>query len=107
MRRGCDKLRRMRRQGFVVSLLVGALMTLTPLAYAEPPDPTWIAGLYDNADYDDVVIALTSAVGAADGTPTPDLAPTAEIIHTLHPTEPSAPASAVRSPYYLRGPPLA
>ena len=31
----------------------------------------------------------------------------AEIIHTLRPTEPSAPASAFRSPYYLRGPPLA
>ncbi len=97
----------MRIRPFGVVVLVALLVGLVALAYASPPDETWLPGLYDNADYDDVVIALTSAVGAADGTPTPDLAPTAEIIHTLRPTEPSAPASAFRSPYYLRGPPLA
>ena len=88
-----------------VLILLTLLVGLVPLAYASPPDETWLSGLYDNADYDDVVIALTSAVGAADGTPTPDLAPTAEMIHTLRPTEPSAPESASRSPYRLRAPP--
>src|SRR5437660_11502038 len=38
----------------VVTLLLGALVTLVPLAYASPPDQTWIAGLYDDADHDDV-----------------------------------------------------
>ena len=96
---------RVRRFGVVV--LVALLVGLVPLAYASPPDETWLPGLYDNADYDDVVIALTSAVGAADGTPTPDLAPTAEMIQTLHPAEPPVPDSAFRSPYRLRAPPLA
>jgi hypothetical protein len=29
------------------------------LAYATPPDPTWIDGIYDAADFDDVVWALS------------------------------------------------
>jgi hypothetical protein len=96
---------RVRVVGAIVLLLL--LAGLVPLAYASPPDETWLPGVYDNADYDDVVIALTSAAGASDATPTPDLAPTAEIVHTLRAAEPSAPESAPRSPYRLRAPPLA
>ena len=40
----------------MVSLLVSVLVALTPLAYASPPDPTYISGLWDDGDYDDVVI---------------------------------------------------
>ena len=36
------------------------LAALPGLAYASPPDPSWIPGLYDNADYDDVVVLVTS-----------------------------------------------
>jgi hypothetical protein len=42
-------------------LAVGGLM---PLAYASPPDPAWIRGIYDDADYDDVVDLVTSALAA-------------------------------------------
>src|SRR6266849_4752669 len=35
----------------VVTLLVGALVMLVPLAHASPPDPTWIAGLDDEAGW--------------------------------------------------------
>src|SRR2546427_3433014 len=34
-------------------LVVGAIALLAPLAHASPPDPVWIAGFWDNADYDD------------------------------------------------------
>jgi len=44
--------------------LLLALILLTPLAYESPPDPSWVSGIYDGADYDDVVILITSAVGA-------------------------------------------
>lgn len=40
-----------------------ALLTMTPAAYASPPDPTWITGLYDNADYDDVVVLIAEHIG--------------------------------------------
>jgi hypothetical protein len=44
-------------------LVAGALVALVPLAHASPPDPTWIAGLYDDADHDDAVLAVTEGVG--------------------------------------------
>jgi len=34
-------------------------VVITALAYASPQDPTWIAGLYDAADYDDEIRLLT------------------------------------------------
>jgi hypothetical protein len=39
---------------------------LTPLAHANPPDSTWISGFYDNADYDDVVLTVTSGVAVVE-----------------------------------------
>ena len=42
-------------------LLVAVLVALTALAYASPPDPTYIGGFWDDRDYDDVVILATSA----------------------------------------------
>ena|SRR6267378_6807122 len=44
-------------------VLVALMLTLTTLAYAEPPDPTWIAGLWDDDDFDNVVEYITSAAG--------------------------------------------
>ncbi len=41
---------------FLLLVCVG----LTPLAYASPPDPAWIRGIYDDADFDDVVVLITS-----------------------------------------------
>ena len=47
-------------------LVVAAMMLLAVLAHASPPDPNWIGGFWDNADYDDVVLLVTSGLGAAD-----------------------------------------
>jgi len=44
-------------------LVVGTLVALVPLAHASPPDPNWISGLYDDADHDDAVLAVTEGVG--------------------------------------------
>src|SRR5215470_2811994 len=41
--------------------LVAFMAGLTPLAYADPPDPTWILGCWDDNDFDDVVGYVTSA----------------------------------------------
>ena len=51
----------------VVSALVVmvSIILTVPLAYASPPDPTWIPGLYDDADYDDVVGLATDGTGAS------------------------------------------
>src|SRR5437899_11933093 len=58
------------RGGFLALLVLVPLVWLTPLAYASPPDQTWIGGFYDDADYDDVgVLAMSLAL------PLGDLAP--------------------------------
>jgi len=49
-------------------LVLGVLAGLVPLAHASLPDPTWIAGFYDDADFDDVILAIVSADVAASPT---------------------------------------
>jgi len=50
----------------VIGLVVASLVALVPLAHSSPPDPTWLSGLWDDADQDDVVMLATSASGIAD-----------------------------------------
>ena len=45
-------------------LLVLLLCTLTPLAFADPPDPLWIGGLWDDDDFDDVIYIVTGQLHA-------------------------------------------
>lgn len=59
----------MRSRRFVLAfvlILLPPTAALTPLAYASPPDPAWIQGVYDAADYDDVVVLITSGAGVAE-----------------------------------------
>src|SRR5262249_57673843 len=56
----------MSRGTFVSVLLLGVLLVLPTLAHASPTDPTWIPGLYDDNDYDDVILFITGAVSAID-----------------------------------------
>jgi hypothetical protein len=51
----------------LVLFLVACVLTLTPLAYASPPDPTWQLGFFDDDDFDEVVGYITSATGLAEG----------------------------------------
>jgi hypothetical protein len=50
-------------------LLLSSLVVIIPLAYAGPSDPTWIPGIYDNADYDDVVGFVTDGMAVSAGQP--------------------------------------
>jgi hypothetical protein len=38
-----------------VLFFIACILTLTPLAYASPPDPTWQLGFFDDDDFDEVV----------------------------------------------------
>ncbi|HEV8532569.1 MAG TPA: hypothetical protein VGT00_14205 [Methylomirabilota bacterium] len=56
---------RSRRLGstFLALLLVGIVGILTPIAQASPPDPSWIRGMYDDGDFDDVIGLITFGSG--------------------------------------------
>ena len=47
------------RRALLLAVLI-PLCSLVPLAYASPPDPVWIGGLYDAADSDDQILTATS-----------------------------------------------
>jgi hypothetical protein len=89
----------------LASLVV--LAGLGPLAHATPPDPTYIPGLYDDADYDDVVLLVLSTVGALDSVP-PVVMWVGPPVIEVHLHGPSSPLSAPEfAPTLTRGPPAA
>ena len=55
------------RVSFVLLPVVLALVLLSTIAFASPPDPLWIPGIYDSADGDEIVnlVYETSAASAA------------------------------------------
>ena len=91
----------------VALALIVVVLGLAPVAHATPPDPSWIPGLYDNADFDDVILLITSKLGAIQSTIIPSLRPVAFVLGlaTPMPTEsrPLRPLSSV----FGRAPPLA
>jgi hypothetical protein len=91
--------------GGLILILVASLLALTPMAYASPPDPSWISGFYDDADFDDVVDYLTSASGLVDIFVTPDLRPVPFLIAPLVKLVEDAVPSVPLAPSRPRAPP--
>jgi len=87
-------------------LLVLLLIAPVTLAHASPPDPTWLAGVYDQADFDDVVCLLTSVLEATESTVAPEASPCLALAPTLCPATVAWPASAPAYSAPLRAPPL-
>ena len=56
----------------LLPLLVAILALPTSLAFASPPDPTWIQGVYDEADFDNIVDLISSSAGVVDPLPVED-----------------------------------
>jgi hypothetical protein len=64
-----------RRRGGVALALLGVLVLLGTLAHASPPDPTWIGGLWDDADFDDVIDRVTSALSMVESLSSTEVRP--------------------------------
>jgi len=86
-------------------LLLSGFVAIIPLAYAGPPDPIWIPGIYDNADYDDVVGWVTDWTAASSGQPSARVAGGVET-HEVRPG-PSHVSSRMLCAETNRGPPRA
>ena len=85
-------------------VLVALIVTLTPLAHAALPDPTWISGIWDGDDFDDVVGYITSAAGLLPHPVACALRPIA-LPTLLNPIGFPAAVSAARSASSPRAPP--
>jgi hypothetical protein len=90
-----------------VAALVAVLTALVPLAHASPPDQTWLGGLYDNGDYDDVVLSITSTTVTAETTPPSTLGFTRIVGSALPAYRHPAPATRASAPQHPRAPPAA
>jgi hypothetical protein len=90
----------------LVALLILAAQALLPaLAHASPPDPSWIPGIYDGADYDDVVLLATSGAGSVTANALDELRPWPPMVATLGPRRESAARSPRASAIHSRAPP--
>jgi hypothetical protein len=86
-------------------LLVVVVAAVAPAAYAEPPDPSWIGGYWDDDDFDNVVVFLLSTYAVVTPTQLHEVAPgdTVAILQCPEPQVVTAPVADSTSP---RGPPL-
>jgi hypothetical protein len=91
----------------VALTVVGVLCCARLLAYADPPDPTWIEGFWDDADYDDVIIRITSTTSTIDTDPLYALEPHWVPIWSIPPTDDTLTPCPAFTSHQPRGPPLA
>jgi len=95
-----------RLRGLSITLLALLIIAPVTLAHASPPDQTWLAGAYDQADFDDVVGFLTSALEATGTITAPEGGPCLALAPKLCPATVAWPASAPAYSAPLRAPPL-
>jgi len=87
-------------------LLLGVLLTLPPIAHATPTDPVWIPGLYDDNDYDDVVLFLAGAVSAVDSGVVDPVGPVVVCLGLITPSRPQPVSARPLESLSTRAPPL-
>ncbi len=95
----------LRRPVFLV--LAGVVALLTPTALASPPDPTWISGLYDDADYDDAVLAVMGAVASCGPLALSDLLVERIVVAVVSPIATSPAPILPLAASHTRAPPIA
>jgi hypothetical protein len=90
----------------LVLLLLACLLALSVLPYASPSDPLWLRGVYDGADYDELVTLLSDTVAVGASAPV-----TVKRFRLVLTVAPFRSASALRSAallgFHLRSPPSA
>src|SRR5262249_16515523 len=84
--------------------LASLLALLTALAHASPPDPSWIHGVYDDDDHDDVVVRVTASTGAVEQFPL-NVCTISIVFARLHHTKEGPLSSEVPSILHARAPP--
>jgi len=90
----------------LVALLILATQAILPtLAHASPPDPSWIPGIYDGADYDDVVLLVSSGAGSVTPAALDELRPFPRMVGKLAHSGESAARTPHASAIHSRAPP--
>jgi hypothetical protein len=89
----------------VLMVLVGVLPLLPPLANASSLDPSWIQGVYDDGDYDNVVTLINASAGVVEPFPLDGICSGALVIARPHQTDADAAQCETPSVSKARSPP--
>ena len=89
----------------VTIALSGILVALVALAYATRPDPSWIHGVYDDGDYDSVVVFIGGMAGVVELGPPVGARAVAPVLALLHETDERSAPSETLSVIHARAPP--
>jgi hypothetical protein len=85
---------------------VGTHVWLPPFAHADPPDPLWIGGYFDDADDDDVVLLVMAMTSVVNTRPLFEVPVASRVVLVVVP-EPPCPPSAPAPTQPIRAPPAA
>lgn len=86
---------------------LSALVALTALAYASPQDPAWVKGVYDDADYDDIVAFIISGTALVEPFTSARPRPVASLVRYALRTAGTPVPGASASANPVRAPPAA
>jgi hypothetical protein len=89
----------------VVLAVLSVTVLLSPLAFASPPDQTWIRGFYDDSDFDDVILIVTGGTPAIACEAMHDVAPGAVVVLRRPDVAESLAPSAPLASHGSRAPP--
>jgi len=95
----------LRRRGVLAAVLAILVVGLTPIAYSDPPDPTWLGGYWDDDDFDNVVAFITSATALV-ASPLVDGRPQSLSEHCVELAEPPARSGSLQALASPRAPPV-
>ena len=95
----------MRRPRFLALLLVLVIVGLAPATYADPPDPSWLGGYWDDDDFDDVATLLDGTVAIVQ-TLVVDAAPPGAVVALVERADDVTISPAVDETASPRAPPL-
>ena len=85
-------------------MLAGVMAALTPAAFASPPD-SGLAGLHDNADFDDIILAVMACIATLESPPSHDDSRLRDSVLLVLPSDASRPGAPQFSSSPIRAPP--
>jgi hypothetical protein len=85
------------------ALVLASIAALPAMAHASPPDPSWIVGVYDDGDQDDLIALAAWATGATGALL--DVHLTLSPVDALPAVHDPAPAAGAPCPVRSRAPP--
>jgi hypothetical protein len=89
----------------VVLILLGTT-PLTAIAYASPPDPLWLGGVFDDDDDDDVMVLITTTGAVIEPSPLDKIRPGLPPIAAVAPAADSNGSTSTLPSNTARAPPL-